>query len=67
MQKRLWLPRHGTGPGWLPRPGDTETNGAAATAEVEQKVGVHLRRGGERGMETYIWRKQNTVAQYIKT
>ena len=65
-------PPYGTGPGGFPIPVGTATDGAAATAEVGQKVVVHLSGGGERGggvepVETYIWRRRNTVAQYIST
>ena len=35
--------------GGFPRPGGAATDGAVAMAEVGQKVGVHLGRGGERG------------------
>ena len=40
-------PPHGTGPGGVPIPGGAATEGADATAEVVQKVGVHLSRVGE--------------------
>ena len=36
-------------PGGFPRPGGAETDGAASTAEVGQKVGLHLDIFGDRG------------------
>ena len=41
-------PLYGTGPGGSTIPGGSETDGADSTAEVEQKVGVHLVRCGKR-------------------
>ena len=42
-------PLHGTGTGGFSRPGGATTDGASATAEVRQEMGVRLRGGGKRG------------------
>ena len=49
VQRRGWLPPHGTGPGIFPILGGEVTEGGAAMAEVRREVGVHLRGGGKRG------------------
>ena len=65
-------PPHSTGPGFFSIPGGATTDGAAATAEVGWEMWVHLGGGGNIGGRvidngTYIWQRQNMVAQYIVT
>ena len=42
-------PPYRTVPGVFPSLGVTSTDGEDSTAEIGQEVGLHLRRGGERG------------------